>query len=250
MKNLNFLSLALILIWMTACDQQKKGTDAEVSEAKEVKDVNGSDTYTINTAESAITWIGSKPTGKHNGTIPISDGSISVEDNQIVGGKIVMNLNEISNDDLAGDQEMQLKLVNHLKSADFFDTENYPSAEFVITSVETFSKEDSVKVKKEFDSEYKPASAKEHMVESPTHKVTGNLTMRGKTLSVSFPASIKIQDNKVMAKAKFNIDRTLWGLQYNDEANVVDKAKDKFIYNTVNVGFDITATEGESLSKN
>ncbi|ELR69336.1 Rhodanese-like domain protein [Fulvivirga imtechensis AK7] len=238
------------MILMTACDQQKNGTDAEVSEAKEVQDVNGSDTYAINTTESAITWIGSKPTGKHNGTIPINDGSIAVEDGKIVGGRIAMNINEISNDDLAGDQEMQLKLINHLRSPDFFDTENHPSAEFVITSVETYSKEDSVKVKKEFDSEYKPASAKEHMVESPTHKVTGNLTMRGKTLSVSFPANIKIQNNKVLARAKFNIDRTLWGLQYNNEANVVDKAKDKFIYNTVNVGFDISATENSSISQN
>lgn len=243
MKNLNFLSMAAILIGMSACDQQKEGTDAEVSEAREVTEVNGSDSYSVNASESTITWIGSKPTGKHNGTIPIEEGSLAVEDGQVIGGKIVINVNEIKNEDLTGDQEMQLKLVNHLKSADFFDAENHPMAEFVITSVQPYSKEDSIKVKKEFDSQYKPASAKEHMVDSPTHKVSGNLTMRGKTLGVSFPASIKVIDNKVTAKAKFNIDRTLWGLQYGDEASVVDKAKDKFIYNTVNVGFDITATE-------
>lgn len=243
MKNLNFLSLAIISILMAACDKQKDGTDAEVSEAKAVEDVNGAEIYSVDTSGSTITWIGSKPTGKHSGSIPLKDGSIAVDSNKVVGGKLVININEITNEDLAGDAEMQLKLVNHLKSPDFFDAENYPTAEFVITKVQPYSKEDSVKVKKEYDSQYKPASATEHMVSSPTHKVTGNLTMRGKTLSVSFPANIKIQDNKVLAKAKFNIDRTLWGLQYNNEANVVDKAKDKFIYNTVNVGFDITATQ-------
>lgn len=243
MKNLNFLSLAIITILMAACDKQKDGTDAEVSEAKTVEEVNGAEIYSVNTSESTITWIGSKPTGKHTGTIPLNEGNIAIDNDKVVGGKLVMNINEISNEDLAGDEKMQLKLVNHLKSADFFDVENHPTAEFVITAVEPYSKEDSVKVKKEYDSQYKPASATEHMVSSPTHKVTGNLTMRGKTLSVSFPANIMIQDNKVLAKAKFNIDRTLWGLQYHSEANVVDRAKDKFIYNTVNVGFDITATK-------
>lgn len=242
MKNLNFLGLVAFIVMITACEQQKEGTDAEVSEAKEVVNVDGAQPYAINTSESTITWIGSKPTGKHHGVIPISEGKIAVENGNVVGGKVLINVSEIRNVDLDGNDDMQKKLTNHLKSVDFFDVENYPMAEFVITAVKPYSKEDSVIVKKEYESAYKPASAKEHMVASPTHKVTGNLTMRGKTLSISFPAHVEVTDGKVTAKAKFNIDRTLWGLQYSNEANVVDKAKDKFIYNTVNVGFDITAT--------
>ena len=241
MKNLKFLGFAAFTILVAACGQQKEGTDAEVSEAKEVAEVNTSESFSINKEESQITWIGSKPTGKHNGTIPIASGDIAVEGNEVVGGTIVINIAEIDNEDLKEDPKNHGKLVSHLKSEDFFDAENHPTAEFVITSVAPYSKEDSVKVKEEFDTQYKPASAKEHMVASPTHKVTGNLSMRGKTLSVSFPAHVKVQDDKVIAKAKFNIDRSLWGLQYGNEADVVDKAKDKFIYNTVNVGFDIVA---------
>ncbi|UII31553.1 YceI family protein [Fulvivirga ulvae] len=241
MKNLNFLGFAAFVIIAAACGQQKEGTDAEVSEAKEVTEVGTSESFSINKEESKITWIGSKPTGKHNGIIPIASGDIAVEDNQVVGGTIVINVAEIDNEDLKEDADSHGKLVGHLKSEDFFDTQNHPTAEFVITSVKPYSKEDSVKVKEEFDTQYKPASAKEHMVASPTHKVTGNLTMRGKSLSISFPANVQVQGDKVTAKAKFNIDRTLWGLQYNNEADVVDKAKDKFIYNTVNVGFDIVA---------
>jgi polyisoprenoid-binding protein YceI len=136
---------------------------------------------------------------------------------------------------------MQNKLINHLKSADFFDVENYPNASFVITSVVQYNPKEAIQVKKEFDTEYKPASAEEYRVAAPTHKITGNLTLRGKTLSVSFPANIIIENEVIQAKAKFNIDRTLWDLKYRDEAGVVNKAKDKFIYNTVNVGFKITA---------
>ncbi|MEQ8926028.1 MAG: YceI family protein [Fulvivirga sp.] len=237
---LNIITLVAMSL-LISCNPKSEGTDAEVSEAKQVEDVSTAQEYAINTEQSVVNWIGSKPTGKHNGTIPISNGSIAIADDAIVGGSIDMNISEITNNDLADSPEMQAKLVGHLKSADFFDAENHPSANFTITSVEPYTSQDSVKVKKEFESEYKPASAKEHRVESPTHKITGNLTMRGKTLSVSFPANVKLTDGQIMAKAKFNIDRTLWGLQYGDEADVVDKAKDKFIYNTVNVGFEVVA---------
>ncbi|MEX2335664.1 MAG: YceI family protein [Fulvivirga sp.] len=247
MKNFKFLAFAASVALITACSQQKEGTDAEVSEAKEVNTVENAQKYAINVSESTISWIGSKPAGKHNGTIPINSGNIAITGNEVTGGKILMNVNEIKNNDLVGDEEMQLKLVNHLKSADFFDAENHPTAEFVITSVEPFGKDDSVKIKEEYETKFKPASATEHVVEAPTHTVTGNLTMRGKTLSVSFPAHVKVENNKVTAKAKFNIDRTLWGLQYGDEADAVDKAKDKFIYNTVNVGFDIVASEDPAI---
>lgn len=243
MKNriyLNFLAVALFSV-LFACNPKQEGTDAEVSEAKEVEEVVAAQEYAINTAESTVTWIGSKPTGKHNGTIPISTGTIAVENGAIVGGSIDMDIAGIQNSDLAEDPDSQAKLVGHLKSADFFDAENYPAANFAITSVEPYSAPADMEVKEEYDTEFKPAAADEFIVESPTHKLTGNLTMRGKTLSVSFPAAVSMEDGKIMAKAKFNIDRTLWDLKYGDEASAVDKAKDKFIYNTVNVGLNVTA---------
>jgi len=243
MKKLKFLTLLLSTVLFWACNPKSEGTDAEVSEAKEVEEVASAQEFALNTTSSTVSWIGSKPTGKHDGSIPITDGKISVEGDKIVGGNILMNINDIKNSDLVEKADMQTKLVGHLKSADFFDAENHPTAEFVITSVSPFNPAEDVKVSEEFESEYKPATAEEHRVASPTHKVTGNLTMRGKTLSISFPANVQMDGSKVTAKAKFNIDRTMWGLMYNDEASVVDKAKDKFIYNTVNVGFNIVAEQ-------
>jgi hypothetical protein len=240
MKKLKFSSLILIAITIYSCDQKSQGTNAVVEEAKIVEITPTSKEYVINTTESKVTWIGSKPTGKHNGSIPIASGKIALNGMEIVGGNINLDLAGIINEDLFNEVEMQNKLINHLKSADFFDTENHPTASFVITSVVKYNPKEAIKVKEEFDSEYKPASAEEYRVASPTHKITGNLTLRGKTLSVSFPANIIIDTDMIQAKAKFNIDRTLWDLKYRDEAGVVNKAKDKFIYNTVNVGFKIT----------
>jgi len=247
MKILTYLSCLFFTVAIVACGGKKEGADAEVSEAKEVEEVEASSEYTINTGESTVGWIGSKPTGKHNGTLPIESGSIATEGGNIVGGTITLDVANIQNDDLAEDAEMQAKLIGHLKSPDFFHADSFPKAEFVITSVEEYSAEDKPEGKEQYETEYKPASADEFMVSSPTHKITGNLTMRGTTLSVAFPASVQMENDQVMAKAKFNIDRTKWGLMYGDEASAVDKAKDKFIYNTVNVSFDIVASSEEMM---
>lgn len=247
MKILSYLSFLLFAVAIIACGPGKQGEDAEVSEAKEVEEVEASTEYTIATDASTVGWIGSKPTGKHNGTIPITGGTIATEDGAIVGGTIELSVADIKNDDLAENADMQKKLLDHLKSADFFHADSFPTAQFVITSVTEYTEADKPQGKEQFDTENKPVSADQFMVEAPTHKITGNLTMRGKTLSISFPASVMMEEGKVMAKAKFNIDRTNWGLMYGDEASVVDKAKDKFIYNTVNVSFDITANEQQNM---
>ncbi len=83
----------------------------------------------------------------------------------------------------------------------------------------------------------------EYAVENPTHAITGNLTMRDTTLSIVFPAKVSMTGDQIMAQAKFNIDRTKWNVSYGDENDMEARAKDKFIYNTVNVGFDIKANK-------
>ncbi|MEL7002362.1 MAG: YceI family protein [Bacteroidota bacterium] len=246
MKNLKFLSLMALALVAAACGSKPEGTDAEVSEAKEVVEVVASKTLEVNTTESVVSWIGSKPAGKHNGTIPVSAGNLSIEGDQIVGGEFTINIAGIENEDLKEDEDSYGKLIGHLKSPDFFDAESHPTAEFVITSVEAYDPNESVEVKEEFETDNTPALANEHIIDAPTHKITGNLTMRGNTLSISFPANVSMDESGLKASAKFNIDRTLWGVKYGDEATAVDKAKDQFIYNTVNVGFDLVAAEPAS----
>jgi polyisoprenoid-binding protein YceI len=249
MKAFNFFLIVLLAGFIAACSGKPEGTNAEVSEAQEVAEVSDDAvSYAINTGSSTVGWIGSKPTGKHHGTIPIAEGSIAVRGDVIEGGSIVLNVTEIQNEDLAEDPESQTKLLNHLKSEDFFDAANHPTATFEITAVEPFDATVEIVENEEFESEFTPATNKEFMVETPTHTITGNLTMRGKTLAVSFPANVTITDGAISATAKFNIDRTNWGLSYGDEASVADKAKDKFIYNTVNVSLDIDASKDNTVA--
>ena len=248
MKETNFL-LVLFATAIFSCNQPRNKS-IEVSEAEKVQEVAADAIlYAINTETSTITWIGSKPNGKHNGVIKLTEGSLSIEDNQITGGKVIIDMNSLACIDLVDDEENANKLIRHLKSADFFDVATHPTAEFVITSVETYQATDSVKIKEEFESEFQPTASNEHIVENPTHKITGNLILRGTALSIAFPAKITTTETSVKASAKFNIDRTLWGVTYGDETSVANKAKDKFIYNTVNIGFTVDSYKVENKTE-
>ena len=234
----SFALMALALI-VVACGP--KGKTVETSEAKKAASGEGT-VLTVNTNTSVVTWIGSKPVGKHNGTINISGGELSLNGEKIVAGKFSIDINSLSPKDLEEGSKMHNDLKGHLMSPDFFDAANFPEATFEITSVKAFNPNELEADKKEYETEFAPATLSEVMVENPTHMISGNLTMRGTSKNITFPVSVEIQNGKVSAKANFNIDRTEWGLKYGDEASAVDKAKDRFIYNTVNVGFALEAT--------
>jgi polyisoprenoid-binding protein YceI len=236
-----FLSIVTACAIFTFASCGGGGNTVETTDAQEVSAVaNDATILSLDTELSELTWIGSKPTGKHNGTINITSGEVAWANGTVSGGSFVIDITSLEVLDLPKGSEFHGKLVAHLMSADFFDAENHPYAEFVITSVEPYNATALV-VQDEFETPNKPAKADEHIVDNPTHWVSGNLTMRGTTKNITFPASIQEIGGQVVASAKFNINRTDWGLNYNNEANAVDKLKDNFIYNTVNVGFNIVA---------
>lgn len=238
----NFFITAVAVFACFSCSKSPKGESAVVNEAQEVAEVSeNAEMYELNTSRSVITWIGSRPAKQHNGTINVSGGQIAVTDGNISGGEITIDIKSLKDKDLSG--EDKAKLEGHLMSEDFFHADQYPTATFEIVEVVPFDSTYAIEEKEQFKSKFTPASMKEFMVKDPTHKVTGNLTMRGTIKSVSFPAKISMDENSISAEAKFNIDRTDWNLSYGDEASVVDKAQDKFIYNTVNVGLNLLANK-------
>ena len=234
MRKFKFAFLFLFLGAFTfSCTQSPKSDEAKVGEAQEVAEAGEhAVTYTIDKAQSTVTWVGTKPTGRHDGLFPIEEGSLQVEGNKVVGGTITFDLRKLDVTDADIDADSKGKLIGHLHSNDFFDVENHPEAQFVIASAETYA---GGATAEETDSEFQLAN--------PTHTVTGNLTIRGTTKSITFPAIINVTDSGVSAQAKFNIDRTDWGISYRDESAVTDKARDQFIHNKVNLGFDVKASK-------
>lgn len=225
---------------LTSCGDNQ-GNTAETTEAQEVQEVAAEATMlSVDPMSSEITWIGSKPTGKHNGTISVTGGDVALQGTEVTGGNFVIDITSLTVLDMPEGSQSHGKLRGHLMSDDFFSAEEFPTAEFTITSLSPYDQTQLV-VNDEFETENTPLEADEHIIDNPTHMVSGNLTMRGTTKNVTFPARVQVIDGQVAAAAKFNINRTDWGLQYNNEANVADKLKDGFIYNTVNVGFELVA---------
>jgi len=218
MKRLLFVAAGL-LYGLTACQDAPKADDAEVAEANKVGMSDGMN-YSVNTSESTIEWIGTKPVGKHHGTLKIKEGSLAVNDNKVQGGRFVMDVNTIQPDDQ--DDKGNEKLRGHLLSEDFFEAEKYPDAVFEITSVSDGTANDGNLVMKD-----------------ATHTVTGNLTLKDVTKSISFPARMQVSNNRVVADANFNIDRTKWNLNYGNDQSLGDK----FIYPEVNLQLHLVANQ-------
>lgn len=218
----------------------KPGDTVETTDAQEVAAGEGQ-TLNLDLASTTISWTGYKPAGKHFGKIPSTGGTLTVAGDQIIGGSFTFDIPGLTIEDMEAGSEFHGKLYGHLQSADFFDAANFPTATFEITGVAPFSSSDVIADKQEFSSEFTPSSDSSLSPSNPTHWISGNLTMRGTTKNIKFPAAVSIANGTVAAKAGFNIDRTQWGLMYGDEAAATDKAKDQFIYNTVSLVLDVTA---------
>ena len=235
--------LIVITLIVASCEVDTSGEKAIVSEAESIDQIpEDAKVFQLDTSRSVVTWIGTKPTGKHRGTISISEGSIAVSDDKVIGGTILMDLNKIDVIDLRDDPSDYERLINHLKSDDFFDISNHPTAKFDLIEVTDYSDSEDTSAEPANVGDFVPESANEHRVKNPTHWIKGNLTLRGSTFAIKFPAEVEITDSRISAEAKFNIDRTQWGLVYKNEGDIRDKAKDSFIYNIVNTGFILEAT--------
>lgn len=244
MKNrINFALLIVAVMAMIASCSTPKGETVETKEAEEVKEAAPTAvSYGVQADQSSVAWIGSKPTGQHTGTIPVSEGSFSVTDGDLTGGAFTLNIQGLEVTDMEQGSKGYNDLKGHLMSNDFFAADSFATAKFEITAINTYA-DGSVSDKEEFQSDFAPKKASENIVENPTHTISGNLTMRGVTKNISFPASVSMTDNGISASAKFNIDRTAWNLSYGKEADAIDKAKDKFIYDTVNLELTVAASK-------
>ena len=210
------LLVAITATVFASCIGEKKEKTA-IKEAVKVT-VNAEDLNNVDIAASVLNWEGSKPTGSHNGTVALKSGGLLVEASKSIEGAgtltqgvFVVDMNTITNTDMAG-SEGAAKIEGHLKASDFFDVAVYPTAKFVITSV--------------VDTEGKLA-------------VTGNLTIKNTTKSITIPATIATTDGITTFKSEtFTIDRTDFGVVYASKK--LDAAlKDKFINDLMEMSFSV-----------
>jgi len=186
--------LALAVLTWTGCTQAPQAPQAQTEEAKEATKSTEGKTYSfLGEGEAApkIIAIGTKVTGRHEIRFPVKEATATLTEKCISGGKIVLDLANLEVLDLQG--EWKAKLEGHLRSPDFFDTEKYPEGVFEVTGCEAGN--------------------------GDTLYLTGNLTLRGVTKSVRFPAVYKYDPNQPTLEASFNINRQDWGISYKGKAD-------------------------------
>jgi len=241
------LYLFIMLFTLASCTKQPKSDTARISDPEDLLTTNEGTIYEIDTATSIITWVGTKPTGRHNGIFKILNGKIQVVkienqiDSQLVNDQVEKHLNKINHAsvtininsidilDLKDDRVQYNILLKYLRSDDFLQVDKFPEAKFELISIKEMEEDTTKRINNEFT------------VINPTHKVKGNLTLKGITKSIEFPIRMDMRNQKLEASAKFNIDRTAWSIHHQNENDPVARTKDGLINNVVNVGFEIIA---------
>ena len=197
-KGLLISGMALMFV---ACGAKKENQE----EAAVAVEATANNTVAVKAGESQVSWKGYKVTGQHEGTIALTEGSLSFADQVLTGGSFTVDMTSLVATDLDG--EMKGKLEGHLKSDDFFGTETHPTAQLVITQVGVDA--------------------------AGGYQVTGDLTIKGITQPVSFPMTVAANT----ATASLKIDRTLYDIRYGSN-NFFENLGDKAINNE----FDLEVT--------
>lgn len=148
--------------------------------------------YDVDVNKSTFSWHAKKVTGEHSGIVKIKSGAIYRNKGMYNGGVFEIDMTTITDTDVTN-AEYKAKLDKHLKSESFFDVASFPVASF--------------KIKR-----WSPVpDAKQG---TPNYNVNGDLTIKGITKEITFPAIVILDGKTVTASADFNIDRTDYGLKY------------------------------------
>lgn len=171
--------------------------------------------FKVDPGQSKLTWLAKKVTGEHAGTIQVRSGSLEVDNNVLKGGSFELDTKTITVTDIE-DKEGNAKLLGHLKSDDFFAVEKFGTAKFVITSAQSKG--------------------------SGLYQIKGNLTIKGITNEVTFPANVTLDNNKLVAKAKIKVDRTKYDIKFRSKS-FFENLGDKTIYDDFELDIQLVANK-------
>ena len=184
MKNLKTIAIALLV-----------ATSAATVSAQAKK---------IDAGKSRIEWTGKKVTGQHSGTVNLTEGSLVFSGKKLTGGAFTVDMNSIQDTDLKAGEGKE-KLEGHLKSADFFGTDKFPTAKLA----------------------FKKIADKGNGV----YTVTADLTIKDTTNPVTFDITVKGNT----ATSTFQVNRTKYGIKYGS-GSFFENLGDK----TISDDFDVT----------
>lgn len=163
----------------------------------------------IDLNRSNIKWTASKKVGgSHNGEIKLKSGLVKFQKDKIVKAHFIVDMNSITNTDLKN-KVYNTKLVNHLKSEDFFSVEKFPTSELIINNISNFTNDKAF--------------------------VYGKITIKGITQNITFEID---RENKTYT-ARLEIDRSKFDVRYGSDS-FFDNLGDKVINDIFVLDISIT----------
>jgi polyisoprenoid-binding protein YceI len=173
--------------------------------------------YAINPADTKITWTGRKVILKNwidSGTIALKEGTFEVKGDSVVLNKFVFDMTSIAAMK-TGSGKGQDMLSKHLKSADFFDVEKFPTATFIAKDV-------------------MPSGTS-----TTEYTVRGDMTIKGITKEISIPVTFdRTNPDMTVAKGSVDLDRTLWDIKYGSD-KFFQGLGDNIIDDMFNISFEM-----------
>ena len=174
--------------------------------------------YKVQPQLSTLGWDAKAITHGHNGTAQFSNGELIVRGNQLVGGDVTVDMKSLKATDIT-DTENNAKFMGHMNSDDFFSTDKYATATFKIMQV---------------------TGIKGAAADANNATITGDLTIKGITNSISFPAKVGVKGGKAAASGTATVDRTKYNIKYGSKS-FFEGIGDKAIYDEFKLSFNVIA---------
>lgn len=226
MRKLNAFTFVALTLFLTACGG--KSTDkTETTDEQQVAEKQG-EIYAVHLETSKVDWKAFHKGGfaPRWGTLAIKSGEVSVTDAELTAGDFVIDMQSLKVDpkSVTEKDKKYSDLEDHLKSKDFFDVGKNPTADFKITSVTNL--------------ETPGANA----IPGANKTISGNLTLKGKVLNVSFPAKVAVTDDATTIQAKFTVNRADWDIKFG--TSEADPAE-WMISKDIEIGIDVKAEKNK-----
>jgi polyisoprenoid-binding protein YceI len=134
--------------------------------------------YPIDTKTSVLKWTGHAEVGTYapSGTLSLREGRILIRDGNFAGANLLVDMNSMT--------QSNTDLLHHLKSADFFDVEHYPTCTIKIDRIDSKT-------------------------------VFGTITIRAKTTPFQAPVAVTQSNDRFLITGEITLDRTQYGIVYN-----------------------------------
>ena len=197
------------VIFYTGCDNSKSKSKVSIEKTESIILPKGE--YQIDKTKSVVRWIGRTPVKFHDGTIDIQEGNFSVDENGILIGNIIIDMESINCTDLSGGGKKSLE--EHLMNDDFFSVNKFKTSKINISS------------------EMKPNNG---LID-----FKGSLEIKNISNPISFKSSInKTPEGKYTASSKLTFDRSMYNVKYKSKS-FFDDLGDKFINDDVEIELEI-----------